>query len=65
MLEAILAMEPELEAGLDKVVAGPCFASADLPTPTPEQRKALGKVAVGGDQSDLFGGGEDEAESDD
>ncbi|WP_430431853.1 type ISP restriction/modification enzyme [Oceanicaulis sp.] len=55
VLEATLAMELELEAALDKVVAGPCFAAADLPTPTPEERKAPGKAASSGAQLDMFG----------
>src|SRR3546814_9699382 len=40
VLEATLAMEPELEKTLDKVVAGPCFTAAELPMPKPEERKA-------------------------
>jgi len=63
VLEATLAMEPELEKTLDKVVAGPCFAAADLPAPTPEERKAPGKAVVAGDQLDMFV--EDAEDSDD
>jgi hypothetical protein len=65
VLEATLAMEPELEAALDKVVAGPCFAAADLPTPTPEERKAPGKAVVAGDQLDMFADDDDAGEDDD
>jgi hypothetical protein len=65
VLESTLAMEPELEKVLDKVVAGPCFAAADLPTPTPEERKAPGKVTVVEDQPDLFGGGDEVEDGDD
>ena len=64
VLEAILAMEPELEKALDRVVAGPCFAAADLPTPTPGERKAPSKAAVAEDQPDLFGDDDDAGEDD-
>ncbi len=40
VLESNLAMEPELEKALNKVVAGPCFTATELPTPRPEERKA-------------------------
>lgn len=39
VLEETLAMEPELEQALDRVVSGPCFLASELPQPTPEQRK--------------------------
>ncbi|MFM2273153.1 MAG: hypothetical protein RL702_2218 [Pseudomonadota bacterium] len=50
VLEATLAMEPDLEAQLDKIVAGPCFTSAELPEPSDEERKApgAGPGATGG-----------------
>ena len=68
VLEATLAMEPELESALDKVVAGPCFAAADLPKPKPEQRKAPGTVSAGGGLLEMMGvaddGGEAEEEDD-
>ena len=64
VLEATLAMEPELEAALDKVVAGPCFAAADLPTPAPEERKAPGKAVVAGDQLDMFASDEEDGDDD-
>lgn len=54
VLEATLAMEPELEKALDKVVAGPCFAAAHLPGPTPEERTPPGTTAIDGNPSDLF-----------
>lgn len=65
VLESTLAMEPELEAALDKVVAGPCFAAADLPTPAAEERKAPGKAVVAGDQLDMFSEDDDAGEDDD
>lgn len=48
VLESTLAMEPELEKALDKVVAGPCFTAAELPTPKPEERRAPGTVSDAG-----------------
>ena len=48
VLESTLAMEPELEEALDKVVAGPCFTAAELPTPKPEERKAPGSASAAG-----------------
>lgn len=55
VLEATLAMEPELEKALDKVVAGPCFTAAELPTPKPEERKAPGSVSTAGGLLGLMG----------
>jgi hypothetical protein len=49
VLEATLAMEPKLAAALEKVVAGPCFASSDLPQPTAAERKAPGATSAAGD----------------
>lgn len=48
VLEATLALEPELEAVLDKAVAGPCFTAADLPTPKLDERKAPGADRAAG-----------------
>jgi hypothetical protein len=50
VLEATLAMEPDLEAQLNKIVAGPCFTAAELPEPTESERKAPGSgpSAAGG-----------------
>lgn len=64
VLESTLAMEPELEKVLDNIVAGPCFAAADLPAPTPEQRKAPGKATASDDQPDLFGGDDEDGGDD-
>lgn len=55
VLEATLAMEPELETALDKVVAGPCFTSAELPTPKPEERKAPGSISAAGGLLEMMG----------
>ena len=48
VLEATLAMEPDLERTLDRVVSGPCFMASDLPQPTPEQREAPGVAGASG-----------------
>jgi hypothetical protein len=40
VLEATLAMEPELAAALDKVVASECFRAKDLPQPADAERRA-------------------------
>ena len=50
VLEASLATEPNLEAQLDKIVAGVCFTAAELPEPTDDERKAPGSgpSAAGG-----------------
>lgn len=38
-LEATIALQPDLADLLDRVVSSPTFADADLPEPTPEERK--------------------------
>ena len=48
VLEATLAIEPDLERALDKIVAGPCFTATELPVPQLEERKAPGSVSVAG-----------------
>ncbi|MCG6122325.1 MAG: N-6 DNA methylase [Microvirga sp.] len=40
VLEGTLAMEPDLEKILDKVLAGACFTATELPTPTEAERCA-------------------------
>lgn len=69
VLEATLAMEPELETALDKVVGGPCFAATELPTPKPEERKAPELVSSAGGLLGLMGiddeAGDDATEDDD
>ena len=60
VLEATLAMEPELEKALDKVVAGPCFTAAELPTPKAEERKAPGSVSAAGGLLGLMGSDEED-----
>ena len=49
VLEATLAMEPDLAAVLDRVVSGPCFAASELPQPTAAERKAPGAISAAGD----------------
>ena len=48
VLEATLAMEPELERTLDRVVSAPCFRASELPSPTPERRAAPGAPGAPG-----------------
>jgi len=62
VLEATLAMEPDLAAVLDKAVSGPCFAAVDLPQPTTAERKAPGATSAAGDLLALM---EDEDADDD
>lgn len=61
VLEATLAMEPNLSAVLDKIVGGPCFKADELPVPTAEERKAPQVAAEDGDQLSMFG---DDSEDD-
>ena len=55
VLEFTLAMEPDLEGVLDKIVVAPCFNAAELPTPKPEERKAPSSVNVSGALLALMG----------
>ncbi len=64
VLQATLAMEPELETALDKVVAGPCFTAAELPTPKPQERKAPGTVSPAGGLLEMMGVEDDDASAD-
>ena len=60
VLEATLAMEPELEQMLDRVVSGPCILESELPQPTPEQRKAPRPTDAPGTLLEIMdAGGED------
>jgi hypothetical protein len=49
VLEATLAIEPELEKALDAVTAGPCFIAADLPTPKLSERLPPSSDSEAGD----------------
>lgn len=49
VLEATLAMEPQLKDALDKVVAGPCFTASELPQPQPQERKPPAKRTADGE----------------
>ena len=48
VLEATLAMEPDLEEALNRVVSGPCFQASELPQPTSDQRQAPGAAEAPG-----------------
>ena len=63
VLEATLAMEPQLEAALDQVVAGSCFTVSDLPYPQPDECKPPTKGTTAGELLQEMG--VDEAESGD
>ena len=54
VLEATLAMEPQLADVLDRVVAGPCFTEDELPAPTEAERKPPAGAAQPGDQYSLM-----------
>jgi hypothetical protein len=62
VLESTLAMEPELEKALDKVLAGPCFTAAELPTPLPGERKAPASVTAAGALLGLMGVDEEDGD---
>lgn len=62
VLEATLAMEPELEKALDKVVAGPCFVAAELPMPKSEERKAPRTIRTAGGLIEMMGVGYEDGE---
>ena len=61
VLEATLAMEPDLESALDRVVAGPCFSASDLPQPSPEQRQAPRLTQAAGSLLEQMGIEEEES----
>jgi hypothetical protein len=66
VLEATLAMEPELAAVLDRVVSGVCFTAVELPTPSPQERRPSGVAGASGELLALLGGEEaPEEEGDD
>lgn len=49
VVEETLSVEPELSGVVDKVVAGGCFQSSELPVPTDEQREPPGLISLAGD----------------
>ncbi|MDP1671477.1 MAG: hypothetical protein Q8L63_05255, partial [Alphaproteobacteria bacterium] len=65
VLEATLAMEPELSATLDKIVAGPCFKAAELPTPAEAERKAPVAASDAGSLLDIMEADDSGPEDDD
>jgi hypothetical protein len=63
VLEATLAVEPQLSAALDSVVGGACFRADELPQPTEAERKAPGaQVEAGGLLSSMEAGDLDEGD---
>jgi hypothetical protein len=40
VIEAMVAMEPELAGILDRVLSAPSFTASELPAPTADERKA-------------------------
>ena len=54
VLEATLALEPELKKTLDKVVKSDCFSTEELPTPTLEERSAFSEPATEGGLLDIM-----------
>jgi len=64
VLEATLAMEPDLEKILERVVTGSCFTAAELPTPMPGERKAPGPVTAAGDLLEMMAVDDQDAQSD-
>ena len=58
VLEATLAMEPQLKDALDKVVAGSCFTACELPQPRPHERKPPAKSGTDGELLKKMGGTE-------
>ncbi len=55
VLESTLSMELQLTKALDMIIAGACFAATDLPTPKPEERKAISSVSTAGALLELMG----------
>jgi len=58
VIEATVALEPELASLLDRVVSGPCFSASELPAPTATERAAP-KFGMDDDRITMF----DEAEA--
>lgn len=54
VLEATLSMEPQLASILAKVVDGPCFTTAELPTPNANEREAPGAITAAGDLLEMM-----------
>lgn len=65
VIEATLAMEPDLETMLERVVHGPCFTASELPQPKPEERKAPGVVSEIGELLEIMSAEDENANDDD
>lgn len=55
IVEETLTMEPKLEAVLEKVVVGKCFAAAELPTPEQQEHTAPGTANTAGGLLEMMG----------
>jgi hypothetical protein len=64
LLEASLAMEPNLSATLGNVISGPCFKSGELPQPTDAERKSPMQEEDLGDLLTMMGDYEDGPDED-
>jgi len=65
VLEATLAMEPDLEKLLGNVVEGQCFTAAELPIPTDAERAPPKAAGQEKGQGDLFGDDDDDGDEGD
>ncbi len=62
VLEATIDLLPEVGKILDELVAGPCFDTSELPTPTSEERKAPSVPTAAAEQGTLFEGNAGESD---
>lgn len=65
VLEATLAMEPDLEKLLSNVVEGQCFTAAELPIPTDAERAPPKAAGQEKGQGNLFGDDDDDGDEGD
>jgi hypothetical protein len=64
MLEATLAIEPELASDLEAVVGGECFLATELPTPSLRERSAPGSELKPGSLLAMMSASDGDAEDD-
>jgi hypothetical protein len=63
VLEATLAMEPDLSTVLDAVVASPCFTASELPQPSETERKPPKAKDEEGGLLEMMGAGDGDEET--